>query len=720
MTGLSGALHAQPPVPDPTTPTSGSDTTEPQNSGEIVVTGNKLGPNLDRAPVSVTTLDAQTLERSNIHDLQGVQVRVPSLVYNNTAMFAQAYIRGIGTNFTQAGMESAVATYVDGVYIQRQAGAVLDVVDLKSVEVLKGPQGTLYGRNATGGAILVETVDPTDKLGGFLTGEYGRFNHRKLQGAINIPLSGTLSIRVAGQLQKSDGFYREPSGGHTGETSNGLARAKVKWQPNPNFTAIYSFEYSRSRQNDFAPHERLTAPLCLVCAVYGDTPAPGFYTTTGTLNPKSGNRYYANTLRLSWSADNFTVNSVTGLRLQRTRNINDQEHMPENFVNADAVETGPTFTEDLYFRTKLSGPLNFLVGGSYEREHDKLTARISGAAFGALVGGGTFNDAFIHSYSFYGDAYYDLASSLKLTIGARFNRDQKGLNVQNDANGAIIFGSPGFEGKKSFRNVTPHAILSYDIGSGYYYASYGRGAKSGGYSAPAFSPENVLKPETLDSFEIGAKNHFFDNRLKTRLAIFYGNYSDIQVQFVDINAGTIAAENAAKAHLYGAEFDAEIVLAPGLGWAIGGAYLHNDFTKYQSASVQVVPAAGAGLASGSEDLSGTPLPRAPRFSAYSALDYSAEFGRGWKLNASITGRYTSSYYFLAGAGGPLGLDRQSKFIKVDGSMMLTVPGENFSFGPYVTNLTGVHYFNYAATSSYGAYYLAAAPREFGIRATVKY
>jgi iron complex outermembrane receptor protein len=707
-----------------------STTGKPAEIEEIVVSASKFGRELDRAPVAVTELTAEMFDRDHIRSVQEVQARVPSLVYSNPTNFAQAYIRGIGSNFSLAGLESAVAFYQDGVYLQRQAGATLDVVDLAAVQVLKGPQGTLYGRNATGGAILIQTADPTNEFEGKAALEYGRFDHVRAEGMINLPISDTLAVRFAGQRIWDDGYINDTVGDRDlGTVDSHLVRGKIRWQATPELTAIYSIEHSKQASNLYAQHQRLDGLLCMACTIYGVSPARGFYDSTQGYDPRNKVNYWAHTLRIDYEGEQFTVTSVTGYRDTHTKEFNEQDSMGPELLDAYVTEKGPTFTQDIYARTTFDSPLNFLVGGSYERDRNTLTSLLFGDQFGPLWSVSTTNKVSLDSYSVYAEAYYDLTSSLKLTVGGRYNVDDKKLRVANDANAALVFGTPGFEVSDKFKDLTPRIVLSYDAGDrGYYYVSYNRGAKSGGFSTPALTPPNALESEILDSFEIGAKNSFLDGTLTTSAAIFYGKYKDVQVQRVDALAGTVAAENAAEAEPYGAELDVQWEPIADLNIGFGATYLHNEFTKYEDAAVfipnpQTDPACAPfcpGLVNGVEDLSDTRLPRSPKYSAYLSITYSFPVVAEWKLIPSAIARYSDDYDFLAGAGGPLRLDRQDSFTKVDATLTLSSPDDRTQIGAYVGNLTGEKYFDYAASSVFGAFYTPAAPRTYGVRVAQKF
>jgi len=692
---------------------------------DIVVVANKLGAVTERLPISVTTISAAQIAQDRLQTIQDVQGRTPSLVFDTSSVFAQPYIRGMGSNFSLAGLETAVATYVDGVYQQRQAGAVLDLVDLSSVQVLKGPQGTLYGRNATGGVILLQTADPTDKFEGSVMGEYGRFDQARVQAVFNVPITDTLAIRVAGQHQRNDGYIRDlNTGGKRGDGKKTYLRAKVQWSPTDAFTLTYGIEYSRSRSTAYSERQILPAPFCLACSIYGVEPSENFYESTNSDDQFFKVRYVAQTLRLSYEADDFTVDSITGYRDQNVHYINDQDFTGPDFFSSNVREKGPTLTNDTYLRTRFSSPLNVLVGFSFERERDKQTALLVGDAFGGLVPR-NFNNVHIDSFSIYGEGTYEIMPGLKFTAGARFNQDRKRITVENNDDAVLALGGVA-EGvaRRRFRNVTPRALLSYEDADGFYYASYNRGARSGGFGSPIIALTPAVKPETLDNFEIGAKNRFLDGRLRTTAALFYGVYKDIQIQIVDSTTGSVVLQNAARGKVSGAEFDARLAVTPAFNLSGGVTYLDNKFKRYRDGAIFLPvyddDGAPVGIISGSADLSGTRLPRSPRWSGYAAADYTFTFSNDWSLRAATVARMTSSYLFSAGAGGPLGIDRQKGYTIVDATLDFISPDEKTDIGLFVKNAFGTHFVTQALTGTFGAFVAPPMPSSYGIRFSQKF
>lgn len=700
----------------------------PDSDSEIIVTASKLGSNLDRAPVAVTVLDASVLQRENIISLNGIALRTPSLSYDSPTNFAQAYIRGIGSLFLLSGLESSVATYIDGAYVQRQAGAVLDVVDVADISVLKGPQGTLYGRNATGGAILMQTADPVNRLEGNATFRYGRFNDARADAAFNVPLSSTVAIRVAGQVGHSEGFINNTgvvNGKKLGRTNTVLGRFKIAWNPSSDFNAIYSFEYNKRDSTAYGIHQRFTDARCLACVIYGVTPSQeSFYdATVGPDNPPNTVTSYLNLLRMNLTLGDVTISSITSNRNLHVGTYNESDITSAQFADATVIEKGPTFTQDVYAKTNFDGPLNVLVGASYERDRGNLATLLEGGAYGPFPVT-NLNKVNLDSYSGYGEVYFKFGNGFKLTGGARYNVDKKRIEAVNDPSAIAFFASLGgaipatYSKDATFKAWTPRGVLSYEQGGGYYYASYSRGVKSGGFSTPSFPPPAIIQDEVLDNFEIGAKNSFFDGRVRTQVAAFIGKFKNIQV--ARVGPAGVETQNAASADVKGIEADVQWKATDDLSLSIGGTYLHNRFTDYPAAAIVVETGTFPALANSAANLKGAPLPRSPNWAGYANMNYDTEMQNGWRVNTSLTARYTSEFDFYAGRGGSLGLDFQKAYVMVNGSLTFTIPSGDLDFGIYGENLTNHKYFVTASTTTFGSQYVPAKPATYGFRATKRF
>lgn len=736
--GFGGAAVAQQSEPAQST----TDTSSP----DIVVTASKLGADLEKAPVTAVAVSSEMLTRNNILSLNDMSARVPSFTSSKASNFAINYIRGVGSSFSLGGQESAVAVYVDGVYLQRQMGGVLDLVDLSNVTVLKGPQGTLYGRNATGGAILVETTAPADHYEAFLTAEYGRFDARRLQGAVNIPLDDNFAIRVSGQTRDGGGYFRDLNTGKmVGDEHQDYVRFKARWSPGSAFSATYSIEYFKQNAASYQQRELVNAPDCLACAIYPNVPVPGpddFYFATmgpGHFNISS---YVAQTLSLIYTADAFTLTSISGYRNQKSQLTNDSDNVLPDFAGNTIREKGPTFTNDTFLQTHLAGPVNGLLGFSYLRERDDQDFHLGGDAFASAGLSPFVQDKIrIQSYSVYGELTAEFGSGFKITGGARYNKDVKKIHVINNADAVLglgIFAYPDavdFRRRATFNSVTPRAVISYEKDGGYYYASHNRGEKSGAFPGPLYSPAlPAADPERLDSFEIGAKNSFLGGRLRTTISAFYGKYKDIQVQILDNSTSTIKLQNAATAKVKGVEFTGDLNLSPAFSISFGGTYLKNKFNRFPDAAVVApaarynsfpgvncsTPAAPIGFVGCQQDLSGTSLPFAPKWSGYISPQFVHQLANDWQIRLSANAKFTSKYLFAAGAGGPLRLDQQKGYTLVGSTLTIATPGNATELSAFVDNIFGVRHDDWISTSTFGTYAVASKPRAWGVRATQRF
>jgi iron complex outermembrane receptor protein len=688
----------------------------------IVITATKTGENLRESPVSATVLSGQDLRNAQISTISDITVRTPSLVYNTVQSRAQIYIRGVGSSFALAGAESAVATYLDGVYIQRQGGSDLGLFDVASVQVLRGPQSVLYGRNATGGAIVVTPNNPTRDFGGYVEGEIGNLDHYQVEGVVNVPLAPELALRLAGRMSRTGNWIENSGPGRDlGAYDTDYVRARLLWNPSSAFTATLTGEYASVGSNTQAYRLRNGAP-CLACVVAGATAPQGFYTvstndrTTGFAAGKdyiNEIRVWAFTLNMAYHSDDFTVTSVTSNRNQRNQSRSDNDLTAAELFFARVDESGPTFSQDLYLRTTFHGPFNFLVGGFYERERDTQDTEFAGAFFAPLTPGQT-DRASVDALSLYADAWYNFTPALRLTAGLRWSHDKKSIDHTNDAEGRIAAGGlAAYSDQRTFEYVTPHVVLSYDTGADYYYASYSEGVRTGFFTTPSFVPLAPLESERLGNWEIGAKNSFLNGTVRTSLSLFYGKFSNLIVQYNDPASGGIRAQNAASAELYGAEAELNWRVTSHFTLSAGAAYVHNRFQSYSSAAV-FVPGPAGFFVPGREDLSGSRTPRSPGLTGFLSAAYNADLGGGWGLRTTGNFSYTSSFDFSAGAGGPLRLDRQGAYALLDAQITLSTPGDHYYVRVFGRNLTNQQYTFYAASDDFGAAYIPARPRTYGL------
>ncbi|WP_158511220.1 TonB-dependent receptor [Sphingobium sp. MI1205] len=703
---------------------------------EIVVTALKSGQALEKAPVSVSVVTGEELRNLQVENVSQITVRTPSVVYNTAQGSAQIFIRGVGSSFSLAGAESAVATYIDGSYIQRQFGADVGVFDVSSVQVLRGPQSVLYGRNATGGAVVIETNKPTHDTEGYVEGTGGNLGSYRVEGVVNTPLSDTLALRIAGAVWGRNNWIKNlGDGGDMGGSDAKYIRGKLRWEPNDRLDMVLTVEHSSVGENGYALHRVEDAP-CLACVFYGlSNQGTGYYevSTNDRNSPLPGGErdYILNTkitniaLNAQYQTDNFDVTSVTSYRRTSVFPWSDNDLSTAPMFYSYVAQTGPTFNQDLYVQTKFDGPLNVLAGVYYQRERQTQVTRFAGGYWDGFLGvAGSMPSARlkapVDSISLYGDATFDITPELRLTAGLRWSSDKKRQDNYNDAQGALLAGGlTEYHSKRTYSYVTPRAVISYETGNNYYYFSYAEGVRSGFFTSPSFAPVPALEPERLKNFEAGAKNSFLDGRLKTALTVFYGTFENMIVQFNNPAGGGISAQNAAKAELYGGELEVTYNAGRAFQISAGASYLHNEFTDYQNAAV-FTPGPNGYYVPITQDLSGHTVPRAPEFTGFVSLNYNHEFDNGWAMQANINANYSTSFDFTAGAGGTARRDRQDAYEQVNGQLKVTLPGDRVYMKAYVKNLTDAKYKLYAATDDFGSQYAPGMPRTYGVGLGVRF
>ena len=695
---------------------------------EIVVTAQRKEQDLERVPIAVSVVSQQQMANLNIKTIEEIERVTPDLNYAQGYSFSQIYIRGIGVSIPTPGLETPVAVYYDGAYVARGSGTSFDLFDMSSVEVLKGPQGTLYGRNATGGAILINTAVPTQSQEASGTLEYGRFNHALGDWMINLPLSDTFALRIAGRYTREGGYLENLyNDTHPREFQKYGTRIKGKWDPSKDFSAIFTLEYGNNRILGSSA-ARLTgnASNCLACQL-GVTPVSGFYQVDENEDHWDPNRSYSANLQLSYTAGDLQFKSVTSYRDLTDSVIAEIDHSPLDLGYTDRALGGKTYTQNLQVVSSFGGWIDFLAGAEYDLDKSFIDFSIYSAALGLPKFSPelpyTGNEAETNSYAAFAELYIKPIDKVTLTLGGRYSRDDRKLSFSdNTAALDFISGNPAgpaaFTQKDSFKRPTPRAVLAYDAGVANLYVSYTSGFKAGGFNTPVFAPQvSPILPEKIDSFEVGAKLVSEDRRARLNAAAFHYNYRDVQVSLVNQNNSGLEILNAAAAHGNGVELDGSYHVTDALTLTSGGSFLGAKYINYPNAAIYV--AAPGGLVTQQANLAGTQLPQAPRWSGFGSANLNVPVGR-WTGRFNIVGHYTSSYDFFPDAGGELQADRQGGLFLANMSAGMSPPGGRYEFGFYIDNLTDKKYYEIVQTSGPGVFKVPAPPITFGARVSMHY
>lgn len=568
---------------------------------EIVVTAERREASLQETDIAITAFGEETLREmgvSNVLDLSGFAPSVLAHEMPGKAGMAIS-IRGLKNAETIATFEPKVALYLDGVIIAKNAGALMDVLDLERVEVLRGPQGTLYGRNTTGGAVNLITKKPDlDAFGGRVAATLGDFDQRDLKGSLNLPLiPGSLALKASLASLERDGYWKNGlTGADLGDKNRTVALVQVKWQPAENFSALYSFD--RTEVNEGVQPMQLvgaTRPDLLPWVADGSSSKRYLDFTDEFQEATMG----GHSLTLEWDlADTLQLVSITAVREAEIDAGADSDGSPVFVLHNFSGDEMETWTQELRLvGSALDERLDFVLGAFYMDEDIKETYSVPQIGIGipwavaSQTGfyfvSGNFAYGKNENWALFGEGTYALTDRLDLTLGVRYTKEDRTLG-RYDETGVVAFGTriiPLPEAQGDFDDVSWTGSLTYQwTPQVMTYFKVAKGYNSGGFNAraPTSDPETFLKgydEETLYLYELGWKTEWLDNRLRVNGAIFYNDYQDLQVNQLTPD-GKNAFGNAGDATLKGAELEVLALLTERL--QVGGSYgyLDPEYKKY--------------------------------------------------------------------------------------------------------------------------------------------
>jgi len=535
---------------------------------EIIVTARKREESLQEVPISITALSAQALRERGVQTITDVARFAPNLSLeagqgiSGGSSSVSVYIRGIGQNDSSPTADPGVAIYVDGVYLGRSVGALLDVIDLERVEVLRGPQGTLFGKNTIGGAISLVSAAPTGELGGYLEGAVGRFAERALRAVLNVPVSETVQARISLAERQVDGYARSLA---TGERFGGIdhlsGRLVVRWVPSDALTATLAADVSKQR--DDGQFIRLVAPFNPVIPstvalanglVYSKPPfnsaydsrwlPPGKYVNYASRPGASDLDQWGASATLVWRlSPEMTLTSISAFRRLKTHVAVDGDASPLPVNSQDYFDRQEQFSQELRVDgSALSNRLAWTVG-AYVFDEDIRDAAVLEAYRGlypAVPNPGldfyifeTFHPHNV-AYAGFGQATFRVTPKFSVTGGLRYNYEHKTITAQGTRLDSGTVFLPPLRREDSWRSWTPKISAEYQVRAGVLaYASVSQGFKSGGVNYQVTSPSDFTPydPEKATTYEIGLKSDLLERRLRVNLALFDTRYTDMQLRF---------------------------------------------------------------------------------------------------------------------------------------------------------------------------------------------
>ncbi|MFN3552794.1 MAG: TonB-dependent receptor [Novosphingobium meiothermophilum] len=727
---------------------------------DIVVTAQRREESLQRAAVAVTAITGAALDSAGITEVVDLQKLVPALAVAPTGGTTSFFLRGVGTNSQNSFAENAVAFNFNGVYVARPSGPAGVFYDLARVEVVKGPQGTLYGRNATGGAINVIPRKPElGKFGGDIRAEYGNYDSKKASAALNIPIGNSAALRIAGQVVDRDGFL---SDGYSDDRGEGV-RASLLVEPAAGWSVLLVGDYfnqhgkgwgsvllpnSRFAVPDINRHIGISSPeaqaaIRTLASTLFAPPfcgGPGGFVTSGCIDLPADNGFLDNQfygLSATLEGD-LGFATLTIQPAWRKSDINFVTYLPG--FRGEVVEDAEQYSVEMRLSSNGNGPLRYVLGAFYFSEDQNA---LNFFRQGDLSTTRFTPNIKTESYAAFGQFTYSLTDTFRLVAGGRYTKetkDQLTATVSGGRPGPVNppLGAP-FPGALSFERFTWKAGVEWDAGpSSLVYADVATGFKSGGFFVAA-PPENTFAPETLTAYTLGTKNRFFNNKLQLNLEAFYWDYTNQQITFVGgvRTAGGIFAqgsrtENAGKSRIYGLEAEVRFQPTRNDRFDMNVQYLNGKYNSLQTANFS---ATGAPVATGCTilgsrlanpgvpgnnarffdlDCSGKPAVQAPEWTL--GLGYERGFDVSDKMRLLLGARTSieSSRFLNANYRED---EKQGSFMMSDAYVTLEGDGGRWTITGFISNIEDKEVLVRAGTRpildfSVGTF---APPRTYGIR-----
>ncbi len=709
---------------------------EPTGIADIIVTAQRRDESLQRTPVAVTAISAAELRAQNVNtvtDLARIapNVTISTFSYNApTNTVPIVYIRGIGQQDPAIYSDPGVPIYADGVYVARSAGGAIDLPDVQRVEVLRGPQGTLFGKNAVGGAINVITRTPGSIPETRLWVSAGSYKYREGRGYTDLRLTDTLAATLAFDLKREDGYGKrlDRAGnelGRLGDQRHFSARARVRWTPSDALTLDLSADHTRY-DDTAAPSQSLVITTSNILTQYNSR--------VGRLNGTTVTQQFAGSGRYDNYAENpspaidkidgvsataaydfggVTAKSITAYRVTRSRFARDADSGPVNYFEVSRSGRQRQFTQELQLSGKaFDDRVDYILGVFYlhDNSYENNTLFVAPGLYAASriinfdISRNYFDTQITNSIAGFGQATWHVVPGLNFTAGVRYTKDKKDATVFVDSPDSKILYVPTTALSDSWKAFTPRFALDYQVAKNVLvYASAARGFKSGGFNERPKDLNALTEffPEALWSYELGLKADLFDRLLRTNFALYRSDYTNIQLTRQVLIAGQAVSDisNVAAARIQG--FESEVTLAPvrGLLLSANVGYTDTKYTKLQPGAVVLAIDKIPYVSDWTVNLSGS---------------YRLDLGASGSLTPSVNYAYRTSAYVQ-----PRNTDFSYLPARglVSGRLTYALPGDRFEISVFGTNLTNKRYLQSVGDSS-GAgnvYLLYGRPREIGVQ-----
>ncbi|WP_326914802.1 TonB-dependent receptor [Sphingopyxis chilensis] len=616
-----------------------------EDDGAIVVTAQRREERLIDVPVSIAAIGEDRITATGARDVGDLGSYVPNVVIaEGTGLGSAVVIRGVGASSRNIGFDSRVGVYLDGVYLGQSPAINQSLVDIERVEVLRGPQGALFGKNTVAGAINLVTAKPGDDFSAYANVRYGNYDAWSLTGRVNVPIAEGVAVKLSGSRNKRDGFIHNIVDDSYGDTVDTWTwRGQLRIDATPNLQFLISGDGLIGRENGSLGNVLTNSTGTTI-----DTVAPGRREISVSKIQLNDRTLWGTSLDAVLSLDSgHTLKSQTSYRDTKFHTALDPDYSAFDIFYVDYHDRYKQFIEEVQFVSPSGQPFEYLAGLYYYRTNAKTDRLARTGTQGFLLFGSPNNTVLpsagtvrTENIALYANLTYDILPNLELGAGFRLSRETKKATF--DINGSTLpvlgIATGSFADKRKDEDFSPSVTLTYKLSPEISaYARYAEGYKSGGYnldfvSAASFPNGIEFDKETVKNYELGLKGSVEGGRLTFALAGFIANYSDFQInQFRDLGGGrtAIVIGNAATVKTKGVEFEMTTRPVRGLTLAGGIGFLKADYDNLPLDPVTIV--------------SGK-LPNAPDAQASGSIEYETAVGGSLQLRSNFTYTYRGNYF----------------------------------------------------------------------------
>jgi iron complex outermembrane receptor protein len=653
---------------------------QPTVVDELIVTAQKREESVQSVPIAITSLGERFLRENRVESVMDLQNFVPGLKVGRGGGIAKITLRGVSNEFISIGGDAGVAFHLDGIFIGRAEAQLPGVYDVSRIEVLRGPQGTLYGRNATGGSINVIYNRPTDTPEGYVSASYGSFDEYNLEAVASGPLSDKVSGRLSLKRAYSDGYTSNavPGQRRLDDKDNLAVRGQLMFRPSEDvsllLTADYYRDWSRGPAIKFTGGPDGASTPAERPPFNGRTLVPfDDRAVVADQTPKTYGEFWGVKSEFSWSLPVVDFKSITSYRGQKygySRYEGDGTDV--NFSTLNIDNDIWQFSQEFQLISSGDGPLQWVAGAYYYTENGDQARYIPIFQPGplALLAGGEVNT---DAYALYGHADYRFNSLITLVLGARYSKDERSVDEFQTITGTPAAGT--HQGSADWDAVTWDATLRLEPTSDTMaYLRAAKGFKSGGWNTGALQA-TPFDPEHIMSWEAGYKASLLDRRLRLSAVAFYNSYDDLQV--TQVQGFEVLLTNAASAKIQGAEFEMSANVTDKFRVNATASYLDAKFEDYLNTD-ESRPAKGL------QDLSGNTLPNAPEWKFNIGGDYTADLPSGAELTFRANYYWQDKVFFNAFNEAQ---ESQGAVGRIDAEIGYLSPGAEWRLALFGRNLT---------------------------------